>query len=319
MGFLFNRKKKMQTHKVVAQIAPLDVKAPVPSIQGNSDSKTDDLKFSKDLKVINEQWAQEKEKRDRLHEQRMAALDFLLLIPANESIEFNDTELNFLDYVDGLKVAKPKIAKRWTELNVDFQKTLKKFFKAGVLQFNEKQTALQLTDKGVKLISAHKKDDREALWQKTGESIRENAKAGHIGLYRNDLFTLSEIDKDEGRQMDELIHLLYICCLDLFGFSDLGMYRIAVESKMEFVSPSPCLAPSVINRIARVAKVLSLTPADVEAICIRETCPEKIPPDPVVGIQTCAKLVRMHLEGKGKEADKLLKQETVRYIKTHQK
>lgn len=304
MGFLFGKKKKEKMSVDVHIISNIE---------------QDEKRVARELEAMKKEWAKEKETRNATHDRSMASLDFSRLTPSDQPAEFSDTELEFLKYVDGLKVAKPKIAKRWTEQGIDFQKSLEKFFTAGVLQFNENRTALKMTTKGTKIAEKYDRRVRNVTSQKIGYSNQEYLTAGQIGLYRNNLLTMSGIHRDEGHRSDELRLLLYACHFDLFGFSDLASYKLAVQDKMKYIKPSPMIAPGVIQRIEKAAKALSLTPAEVEEFSIRETFPDSVPPDSIVDIPTGAKLVRMYLEGQGKEADELLKRATAKYIKAHQK
>ena len=82
--------------------------------------------------------------------------------------------------------------------------------------------------------------------------------------------------------------------------------------------PSGIIAPGVIKRISQAAKALGYSSADVEAMFCREVRADMIP-DPVMTVDGCAKLVRMHLDGKGAAADAALKKETARYLKQRRK
>lgn len=157
----------------------------------------------------------------------------------------------------------------------------------------------------------------EERWREATKNSQKHLKAGELGLYRNDLFAMADIRKDEGHRDDELRLLLMVCYLDSWPFSDLRGYKMALEYDFAPV-PGGIIAPGVIKRISQAAKALGYSSADVEAVFRREVRADMLP-DPVMTVDGCAKLMRMHLDGKGAAADAALKKETARYLKQRRK
>lgn len=154
-------------------------------------------------------------------------------------------------------------------------------------------------------------------WQAATRDSQQHLKAGELGLYRNDLFTMAGVHKAEGRRDDELRLLLFVCYLDFCPFSSLTDYRYFLENK-DWPVPGGIIAPGVITRINSAAKALGLSPSDVEQLFCREVRADMVPAQ-VMTVQGYSGLVRMSMEGKRAEAEKALNRETSRFVKAHRR
>lgn len=164
---------------------------------------------------------------------------------------------------------------------------------------------------------ARKKPSPAEIWKTATKNSQKHLKAGELGLYRNDLFSMADVHKAEGRRDEELRLLLFVCYLDFWPFGSLAEYRYNLEDGFPAV-PGGIIAPGVITRISSAAKAIGYTPADVEQMFCREVRADMVPA-PVMTVQGCAKLVRMSMEGKRAEAEKALSRETSKFVKANRR
>lgn len=302
MGIFFGKKKKSD-----ASI----------SITTKVDIRADEKRLQKELAEMQKQRAAEKAKIDKQHKKNMEALDFSRLVPGNESIKFSSVELDFLDYINGMKISKPRIAKRWTEKGIDFQKSIERMFLSDLLQFNPNGTSLQLTEKGENVVQADKKKRRDIAWRTLSQQSQEHLKQGKMDLYRNDLFNMATIRAQEGRRDGELCLLFMVCYLDVWPFSSIEEYQFFMKDKNWPVS-SGFIFPEVICCILSAAEALGYSSADIEQMFCHEVRADMLP-TPAVSVEECAKLIRMHMDGESAQADKLLKEATEKFKKTQRR
>lgn len=168
-----------------------------------------------------------------------------------------------------------------------------------------------------KPAQSRKKPSPAEIWKAATRDSQKHLKAGELDFYRNDLFAMADVHKAEGRRDEELRLLLFVCYLDFWPFGSLVDYRFFQENK-DWPVAGGIIAPGVINRISSAAKALGHSPADVEQLFCQNVRADMVPA-PVMTVQDCAKLVRMSMEGKRAEAEKVLNRETSRYIKAHRR
>ena len=69
------------------------------------------------------------------HIRNLAAIDWDAMVPGNMPVSLSAEEIDFLGAVDGVKIHDTRIAKRWTEIGVDFDRALRKLFSMGLVDW----------------------------------------------------------------------------------------------------------------------------------------------------------------------------------------
>ncbi len=135
----------------------------------------------------------------------------------------------------------------------------------------------------------------DAKYHALSKKTQEHLKAGNLGLYRNDLFEMSEILRKEGRYDSQLQLLVTIFYIDMCGFSDLDTYQLAKQDCYKFLKPSPFIAPRIANNIRICAKRLSLSGEQLHNFFLQNLS-ESMVPVHIFTIEECYTALQLYLQ-----------------------
>lgn len=104
------------------------------------------------------------------------------------------------------------------------------------------------------------KETKEKLKRKSNQEnfekylvlCNEHMKLGNLGLYRNDIFCMSEIEKSDGHYLGQLKLLCIIFYMDLSGADTIEECMLVLDGELPI--DKPVIAPGIVTRMRTAMK-----------------------------------------------------------------
>lgn len=180
-----------------------------------------------------------------------------------------------------------------------------------------------LTDKGISIINQFKIDNKVPRTEKEklnadfkyySQQVKLHLSEGNLGLYACDLYNLSQIHCKEKHYSDQLHLLILSAYIHLSGVDTLEDYNYWKDGDFSIIKPIPLLPPAVIRSTQKCMKCLEIDLDEYKKLFKKYIC-INLTPAHVFGIEKSLEIICSYLDGDYEKADKIVLNETKKYIK----